>query len=1002
MNCHSKLLAFFGTPISPPTFQPAATSEINVDHASTLSNFFGTCIKSAQTFPCTGDEERPCLQTTPCLDETKRNCLAEIIEQKVAKKTRMFFKNQSKRKKTWRPKSSQEALQKRYLQESYVSTLLMCQRHPEYDAGKRKICSGKCKHDCQQKFSMEELREQLQEWWGETTDSNSRATLLAENLIKGFTIQKDGISEQKYLINEKIVCRNFFLRARGIQNQMLYLQEKNIADDRSSVTASIFKDHVNSTKSADKALKTNEMVAWLRLFADSVGDKMPDEDITVLPYQQIKPIYEEYIDDIQAASGTFGEPLKQTHFYNTFNKVCSTLKLRLARSTGSFVVCTVCDAYHTRMRTVKSLRQRDQLKQMRQAHLRKQANQRSKYYKHKHKASINPSKYLSIIMDGMDQKKTHLPVWSRYTKDESPMEQRLVGVMVHGKRNYAFLVDATVPGGTNLMIEIIRYVLNDLDARGELPFVDPTLYLQVDNCGENKNKVMFGFLTHLVRLSMFRKIKVGFLMVGHTHEDIDQFFSVIAAHLKMPHVICPDIPTFIAEVKNAFSNEKAQPTVIQLAALSIFDYKAIYKDYLDPQLAYHQEPHQFRIKQHLHHQSSAWMESVVLVHYKNWCHSAHWLPTITAAENEIHTSQANVEGATHEQQVQPAKKARKMSRGKSSIGMRCQKSDLLDNNETFVQEANDRFEQNALQKIQYENSFDVSLSLITTPGILWLKDSPPTQNAPLLQFDLPTVTANYAWVDSVVNDILKKFESKYREVFSDNVRESWRSWKVRNQQMWDPNTKSATFGVLGLPRPFAERVPTNAAHEIDIEDSALSDLPDKTETITHSSGQHGSFSKKNRLDMIRDFLSTVHAVRDVSVILTGLGCIYQFVHTDSITKEEKQQIAVGIVEDVRDANVDIRFCPPKGARPQKGKRPDTLYQDIKEDMIFNLSYKSKKGKRVECEDKDLHRSVLLAYNLEMNANGSFSKRPQRSDSIYNASSYAVAASVIKAFYARKK
>jgi hypothetical protein len=60
------------------------------------------------------------------------------------------------------------------------------------------------------------------------------------------------------------------------------------------------------------------------------------------------------------------------------------------------------------------------------------------------------------------------------------------------------------------------------------------------------------------------------------------------------------------------------------------------------------------------------------------------------------------------------------------------------------------------------------------------------------------------------------------------------------------------------------------------------------------------------------------------------------------------------------------FAPPKGAKPQKGSRPDMLYQDINADMCFNLQYRSKTGKKVENEDRNLEREVLLAFNLDMN------------------------------------
>jgi len=44
------------------------------------------------------------------------------------------------------------------------------------------------------------------------------------------------------------------------------------------------------------------------------------------------------------------------------------------------------------------------------------SGERKKYYKHQKKAEKNPEKYLSIIIDGMDQSKTHLPHWIQCSK----------------------------------------------------------------------------------------------------------------------------------------------------------------------------------------------------------------------------------------------------------------------------------------------------------------------------------------------------------------------------------------------------------------------------------------------------------------------------------------------------------------------------------------------------------------------------------------------------------
>ncbi len=43
-------------------------------------------------------------------------------------------------------------------------------------------------------------------------------------------------------------------------------------------------------------------------------------------------------------------------------------------------------------------------------------NERKKYYKHQKKAEKDPGKYMSIIIDGMDQAKTYLPHWIQSSK----------------------------------------------------------------------------------------------------------------------------------------------------------------------------------------------------------------------------------------------------------------------------------------------------------------------------------------------------------------------------------------------------------------------------------------------------------------------------------------------------------------------------------------------------------------------------------------------------------
>ncbi len=49
---------------------------------------------------------------------------------------------------------------------------------------------------------------------------------------------------------------------------------------------------------------------------------------------------------------------------------------------------------------------------------------------------------------------------------------------------------------------------------------------------DNKNKYLLAFLSLLMAKEMFEEVKLGFLVVGHTHEDIDGCFGYLSKKLK--------------------------------------------------------------------------------------------------------------------------------------------------------------------------------------------------------------------------------------------------------------------------------------------------------------------------------------------------------------------------------------------------------------------------------------------------------------------------------------
>jgi hypothetical protein len=83
-------------------------------------------------------------------------------------------------------------------------------------------------------------------------------------------------------------------------------------------------------------------------------------------------------------------------------------------------------------------------------------------------------------------------------------------------------------GNSNLNVECLRMVLDEL-CEGDWSKLPRTLFLQLDNTSkDNKNNYVLSYLAMLVACGIFSDIYVSFLPVGHTHEDVDQYFSVIA------------------------------------------------------------------------------------------------------------------------------------------------------------------------------------------------------------------------------------------------------------------------------------------------------------------------------------------------------------------------------------------------------------------------------------------------------------------------------------------
>lgn len=126
-----------------------------------------------------------------------------------------------------------------------------------------------------------------------------------------------------------------------------------------------------------------------------------------------------------------------------------------------------------------------------------------------------------------------------------------------------FLYPLDVPAGSNLICTCIHRALTRLireRRRGSRAVYIDELAVQVDNCvGENKCHILVGYLGSLVGRGIVGRVVMNFMMVGHTHNRIEQVFSRWATLA----LLC----SIVQEVHLEFAQAHHERTLVTLDSL---------------------------------------------------------------------------------------------------------------------------------------------------------------------------------------------------------------------------------------------------------------------------------------------------------------------------------------------------------------------------------------------------------------------------------------------------
>jgi hypothetical protein len=106
------------------------------------------------------------------------------------------------------------------------------------------------------------------------------------------------------------------------------------------------------------------------------------------------------------------------------------------------------------------------------------------------------------------------------------------------------------------------------------------LYLQLNNAPDNKSKVFLAFISYLIEKKVFQKIKLSYLIVGHTHEDVDSFFTVISRYFKFTLKRVHTVEAFETALFSCF---KQAPVCVEQLKFC-FDYSGLVQ-FVDAKLA---------------------------------------------------------------------------------------------------------------------------------------------------------------------------------------------------------------------------------------------------------------------------------------------------------------------------------------------------------------------------------------------------------------------------------
>ena len=274
------------------------------------------------------------------------------------------------------------------------------------------------------------------------------------------------------------------------------------------------------------------------------------------------------------------------------------------RPGDNFARCGTCDKYkELRKGAIAGFEQALKWSRKLDKHLAIARAHREFYYAKQYHSLTYPHECVTVMHDKMDHAKTASPVFSHKSKELDSLVKLPIAVtgMIahgHGDMRYAHYGLDIFLHDSNYTIGSMAKLLRDLEGPPKSSFhelfvgsgstalfrgilkgaemceaslalqpeivvpataLPPILNVQMDNAtGDNKNRYVYGYWSLLVAKRIFREVYVNFMIVDHTHDDIDALFGRWSMLLKKENF--PTIPALM----KSFMDVESIPTIPHL------------------------------------------------------------------------------------------------------------------------------------------------------------------------------------------------------------------------------------------------------------------------------------------------------------------------------------------------------------------------------------------------------------------------------------------------------